>query len=342
MIMMNEGIDKVLQALLDTPHAKTVGTDYIYVRCPICGDSVKHTNHPHCSIWVHEGLPLIYHCWICESSGVVNHEFLKQLQIYDVKLYTAAAIFNKSHAKVLNNLKAVLKKGEARPLDIPEIRNKHSYKTEYIAKRLGIPFTNKSLEYLRVITSLSDFLELNALTPNRAWAEKMEMFEKHYVGFLTMDRTCIVFRAVDSSVKLRYIKYDIYNYKGIGFGDGCYAIPMRVDPMADRITFNMTEGIFDILGVFFHVNKANTDNQIYVAVCGSGYTRVVKSFLKKGFMTNLDINIYSDIDKDRDWYRPIADLSPWFHSINLFYNDTGEKDFGVPKDKIKVRKAVFR
>jgi hypothetical protein len=338
-----EEIDKVVKSLLDTPYAKVVGDEYIYIRCPICGDSQKHINHPHCSIWVKEGQPLIYHCWICEESGVVNHTFLKQVNIYDVKLYTALAKYNKSTAKALGrSTKNLLKKGEARPLDIPEIRDCHQYKIDYVSNRLGIPFTKKSLEYLRVITSLKDFLKINSLTPNKTWAEKLDMFENHYVGFLTMDRTCIVFRALTPDMKLRYIKYDIYNYKGLGFGEGCYTIPMRVDPLAETITFNMTEGIFDILGVFFHVHKANTENTIYVAVCGSGYTRVVKNFLKKGFMTNLDINIYSDLDKQRDWYQPISDLSPWFHSISLYYNDTGEKDFGVPKDKIKVRKAVFR
>lgn len=335
-------MNNVIQTLMDTPFAKVVDEHHIDIRCPICGDSQKHLNHPHCGIWIQEGQPLIYHCWICESSGIVNHNFLKQLNVYDPKIYTTVALFNKSNAKKLSQYKGLLKKGEARPLDIPEIRDIHQYKVDYISKRLGIDFTKKSLEYLRVITSIKDFLAINALTPNGAWAKNLDLFEKHYVGFLTMDRTCIVFRALSPDLKMRYIKYQIYNYKGLGFGEGCYTIPMQVDPMENQITFNMTEGIFDILGVFFHVNKANVKNQVYVAVCGSGYTRVVKTFLKKGFMTNLDINIYSDLDKSRDWYQPISDLAPWFRSINLYYNDTGEKDFGVPKEKIKVRKAVFR
>ena len=72
---LNDVIDK----LLDTPYACRKGDEYVYVRCPICGDSVKHRDKPHCNIWIKPLQPLIYHCWICEESGIVDREFLESM-----------------------------------------------------------------------------------------------------------------------------------------------------------------------------------------------------------------------------------------------------------------------
>ena len=82
MVMMFN-IRPLLKALLDTPYAKIEDDEHIYVRCPFCGDSRKHLDKPHCGIWIKNGQPLIYHCWICDESGVVNTNFLQSMNIYD-------------------------------------------------------------------------------------------------------------------------------------------------------------------------------------------------------------------------------------------------------------------
>ena len=155
-----------------------------------------------------------------------------------------------------------------------------------------------------------------------------------------MDKMSIVFRNIEKDPKIRYIKYPIFN--GLQLGETSYVIPMKADIMSPSINLNVSEGIFDILGVFFNIMKGNLKNNIYVAVTGSGYRRVIKYFLRKGFACNLNINIYSDNDKDIDWYSNILKDKYWFNDINIYYNGMeGEKDFGVTSDKIIIQKAVI-
>lgn len=336
-------LETVVKELLQTPYAKTYKDEYVYVRCPLCGDSVKHKTRPTCSIWIKPGQPLIYHCWICEESGIVSHSFLRDLNIYKTDVFSAAARYNKTTFREKTNVSKFVLPSKAKDLVVPKIRDTemNRFKLKYISARLGIPFTYEALEYLRVIPSIKDFLKLNYLSPNPDWVRSINKLDLYYVGFLTSDKTNIVFRDVTDTRKIKYLKYPIFH--GIDLGEMFYSIPMQIDVMSPEINMHVAEGIFDILGVFFHVMRADTKNNFYIAVCGSGYKRVLRYFLRKGFLTNLNVNIYSDSDKSFNWYNNLSDLRLWCNETNLFYNAMeDEKDFGVPKNKILIKKAVFR
>ena len=333
--------DYIIDQLLDTPYAKRQNNEYVYVRCPICGDSRKHLDGAHCSIWIKEGQPLIYHCWICESSGIVNSSFLQDLNIDNIDLFNVVSNYNRINEKRGKPSKYVVS-STTKDLLIPEIRvdENTQRKIDYVSKRIGINFTPKSLEYLRVITSLKDFLGLNGIAINPKWKKSFYYLEKSYVGFLTMDKMNIVFRNIEEGSEFRYIKYPIFN--GLQFGENSYVIPMKVDVLSSSINLNITEGVFDILSIFLNVMKGDLNNNIYVAVTGSGYRRVIKYFIKKGFIGNLNINIFSDNDKKVSWYDNIFKDNYWFNNVSIYYNGKeGEKDFGVPKERIIVRKAVI-
>ena len=332
--------ERIEDALLSTPYARRVGEEYIYVRCPLCGDSKKHLDKAHCSIWITDDKPLIYHCWICEESGIVTHSFLRDIGIISLEMFNAVGRYNKAAGSLENDAKFVIA-GKGYNLTIPKIRKRDERKVEYVSNRLNIPFTTKALEYLRVITSIRDFLEINELKPHSKFKHMIIRLDRDYVGFLTSDRSTIVFRAVGKDIEPRYFKYPIF--EGLLLTENCYTVPMSVNPMVNSIDLNITEGIFDILGVFFNVNKGKTENSIYAAVCGSGYMRIIKYFLSKGFIANLNLNIYSDSDKTFSGYTKVFRKSMWMKNINIFYNEfPGEKDFGVPADRIKVGKAVIR
>lgn len=335
-------IEEVVKFLLSLPYAKTYKDEYIYIRCPICGDSIKHRDKPHCAIWLKPGQPLIYHCWICENSGIVNNAFLKDLHVNDYQVMSAIGKYNKENfGDIKLGSAKFITPSKAKDIIIPKLRddNVTKRKIDYVRSRLNIEFTPRILEFFRCICSLKDFLKLNGIMPNKMYKKVIRIIENDYVGFLTTDKTTIIFRDITSRHKFRYIRYQVFN--GFNLSDTFYCIPTQADPMAPSIDLNITEGMFDILGVFFHVNKAVTDNSIYVAVGGSGYKKVLRYFLNKGFLTNLNLNIYSDADKPIDWYRDMLDdYDIWFKNINIYYNDSS-KDFGVPKDKISIRKAVF-
>ena len=332
-------LQNIIDALLETPYAKMQDSEHLYVRCPYCGDSRKHLDKAHCGIWIKIGQPLIFHCWICEESGIVNTNFLESLGIYDLSTINQISMFNKAgfgNKPVNSNW---MKRSEN--AIIPAIKDTeiNRIRLYYMQNRLGINFTYKSLEYLRVIFSIKDFLNINKITPNEEDKKRINLVEYNCIGFLSSNKELITARNFLNKIDFRYIKYKPFNTSS---EYQMYTIPAIVDPMKYNITLHLAEGTFDILGVFFNIMNKEMNNNIYAANNGSGYARTIEYFIKKGFMLNLDIRIYSDSDKNKYYYSNLIErFSPWVKSFRIFYNiKKGEKDFGVPKERIQLQEIV--
>ena len=325
-------IQNVIQLLEETPYAKWEDKEHLMVRCPICGDSKKHHDGAHCSIWVRSNEPLVYHCWICEEAGLVDRQFLLDKEIGDIDSTIQLEQFNRANSR-RSALTKRSKNGQVQNVEIPKIREEHNAKVEYLRNRLGINFTYEQLEALRVITSIKDFLQLNHAKVNKKYAWAIDQMERDYVGFLSSSKNYIIFRSINPNSKYRYINYRIFDY--IIGAEKFYTLPSQMNIMDNDVTIHLSEGIFDILSVAFNMGDKREGSHIYAAVCGSGYTRVLEYFLRKGFIKNLHVNIYSDLDKQPDFYNELLYLKEWYKDINILYNTyPGEKDFGVPRDKI--------
>lgn len=324
-------IENIIDALMELPYSARVDKDHLTVRCPICGDSKKHHDKSHCVIWHKAEQPLIYHCWICENSGLVDNSFLSSLGINDLHFLNLVHGYNKQYSKSIANTKISQSGDILVPINIPKLID--SPKLEYIRNRLEVNFSTESLEYLRVISSIKDFLELNKLDIHPKYKNWIPALEKDYVGFLSSSKGHIIFRSINPNSKFRYVVYRVF--QTVLPPTKFYTIPSKINIMEDKITLNISEGIFDILGVFFHVHNMDADNQIYAAVCGSGYKSVIEYFIKRGCIGNLNINIYSDLDKNKRFYSNLKSIKNWINDMDIYYNRTkGEKDFGVPRSKI--------
>jgi hypothetical protein len=136
----------------------------------------------------------------------------------------------------------------------------------------------------------------------------------------------------------RYEKYPIFY--SLDNTRQFYSIPNIIDILTPEYTeINIAEGVFDILGIFYHLKGGDRKNKIYVAVCGSGFNNVIKYLINLGvFGNNIILNIYSDSDKEVSHYKYIKkNLSVWFGEMNIYYNSIG-KDYGVHEEKIKLIK----
>ena len=340
---MLESINNVITALLDTPYAYKQGNEYLYIRCPLCGDSIKHTDKCHCSIWMQDDAPLIYHCWICESSGIVDENFLHLLYISDADINNTINLYNRSTiGKNKNRLKFLTMGKSNKDVLIPDIKGSEqtTLKKLYLYKRLGIEFDNELLKKLRIVFSIKDFLYLNNLNVLKRFEKSIYYLDKDYLGFLSCTKDNINFRSIASDSKLRYIRYNLY--EDVPLRERLYIIPTRMDLMADEINLHIAEGPFDILGIYFHIMNMNDENNIYAAVGGSAYKRAIRYFLRKGFISNLNLNIYSDKDKNIKFYKSLLkEYKVFLKGIRIFYNSKdGEKDWGVPKERIELKESV--
>lgn len=325
-------IQNVIQLLEETPYARWEDKEHLMVRCPICGDSKKHHDGAHCSIWVRNNEPLVYHCWICEDAGLVDRQFLVDKEIGDIDSTMQLEQFNRANSRRSASTKRT-KNGQVQNVEVPVIKEHHMNKVEYLRNRLGINFKLDQLEALRVVTSIKDFLEINKIEVNKKYEWCLEQLERDYVGFLSRSKNFIIFRSINPNSKFRYINYKVFEH--IVDAEKFYTIPSQPDIMDNDVTLHITEGIFDILSVAMNMGEKRKGTHIYSAVCGSGFPRVLEFFLRKGFIGNLTVNIYSDTDKKPGFYNNLLYLKGWYKDIKIIYNSyPGEKDFGVPSDKI--------
>ena len=325
------------QILLQTPYAKENGAKtHVLIRCPICGDSRKHHDATHCYVNIEGNKPVSYYCFKCSEGHFVSSSFLRSLNITDMNLIGAVWKYNKTF---LGNSKATGKfiiKAQKR--DIIPVYDKcvHEAKLRYVENRLGVELKYEDLPRFKIILSLEDFITMNAL-PLNTKSGMAYYLERDYVGFLSADTSYIVFRNTKED-KYRYVNYPVFSNSD-KWGSKAYILPSQFDIMANDIEFNVTEGVFDILGCYFNIKNQESKNTLYGAVNGAGYLGFIRKVLSLGFIDNLNINIYSDRDKSVGWYRSMDELKNLYKSLSIWYNHyPGQKDIGVPKEFIDVRK----
>lgn len=330
---------RVRNELLKLKSSSIVSPSQITVRCPFCGDSLKDLSHAHFNIKinVNENEPIMVYCFRCDIGGILTPSILRTLKINDLSLNSSLISYNKNSMGTINKTLGLINNNLEFSIPIPnENDSKTMLKKKYIEYRLGMTFTIEELIKMKVVFNLGEFLKvnnINSLTTNK---EKASLLHKDYVGFLTAKNEFINFRDITGNNK-RYEKYNVY--KNLDNTRKFYSIPNEINLMATKnITINIAEGVFDVLGIYYHLYEKENDNMIYTAVCGAGYISVLKYYIKMGVFGNVTINIYSDNDRVPQYYYDLKnELIDWVDSINLFYNDIG-KDYGVPKDKIKIKK----
>lgn len=323
----------------------TTGTQYV-VKCPFsfCDDARK-SNHGHFSIHidVNSDTPMLYRCFKCDSSGILNTHILEELGLYvNTELNDEIRKFNK---KIIKKNKYIDNSVENYQAPIYSYSILNDKKRKYINDRLGTEYTYEDLKDIKVILDIFEFMKANDIKviPNVEF-KYLKMINENYVGFLSTNNNCIVFRCIKKGVKLkRYIKV-VINPTNIN-GNTFYSIPNVIDLLyTDDIHIHITEGVFDILSVYSNLNENNKKNHFYYASCGFGYLTILRYLIFNGINSGLNIHIYSDKDKtDRDHRHYLfnkSNLSDWFKSIyihrNTYINESSiiEKDYGVPKEKI--------
>lgn len=328
--------EEVLSRLKEIRSFHNASLDQYAMRCPLCGDSKKDPSKTrfYIKLNTHDESPILYHCFNCESSGVLTPDILRSMSISDLGLNSRLLSFNKESKKAIIRRLGI--KNEKLRIKVPEVKctKRNMLKKKYIEDRIGVELTFKELLQLKCIFSLKDFGEVNSIDKFTVSADRAQRLNDDYVGFLTMNNEYINFRDITNSNKLRYDKYTIV--PGLIDTVKMYSIPNAVDVLTtESIVINIAEGVFDVLGIYYNIQNRNIANNIYTAVCGSGYMNVVRHYIRMGFIgDNITINIFSDSDKEPYFYKHVISYAKqWVGHVNLIYN-MKSKDYGVPKDDI--------
>ena len=345
----NEFIDMIKMIV---PHAKVVsGGREIVTRCPYCGDS-KNQRSAHFYISVptsHEELSF-YDCKraSCGTSGILDDKVLRKLGCNNSNLLVQLQTHNSKILKLPKYKR--LKSINIYPLKNVYLRqdNYNNDKLNYINNRLGSNYTFKDLMDLKIVFNLYDLINMNKLELTR---HKMvtDNLDRYFIGFISYDNSFCGMRKykdveLHKSVNKRYINYNLVNK--IDNSKNYYIIPTQIDVFNPTpIKIHIAEGQFDILSIYHNLNNDNNFQNIYIASGGKGYIQALEFILTEFGIVNYELHFYPDMDIDDMFFsdRIISVIKILPSDIYIHRNIyNGEKDFGVPSNRIKENVKVIR
>ena len=340
-----------VQALFnrDGIYTRRVNDTEFRTRCPFCGDSKKNENTGHFYIHVNveDNYPIQYHCFLCESGGVLQPSALQLMDIDDPSLKSGIATLCKTSTRL--DKKGIINEVQMTSFDykLPDI--KVGPKTKYIEGRLGLSdLPIEEFKKMKVITSLRDFCITNKIKKLTCSNQIAFKLEEKYVGFLSYGNSHILFRDITDTEELRWVKYPISSESSAN--RIFYSMESEIDIFTeDEITINLAEGVLDILSANYNLGYSGS-NTLNLCVSGKYYDSLILFLVNLGFIgSNITINIFADNDhtfnkKNKnnsttlEYYRKILkNYKHLFGKVNIWYN-LMSKDIGVPRDKIKLQR----
>lgn len=328
---------------IDTTATPRAGNTEITVRCPFCGDS-KNLKHQHLYISIPHSIDELsfYHCKLCSAKGIVDEEFLRKIGCYDSNLLVNVAKHN-------SEVMSMPKYKQLKSINIYPLHNKYitdgentKAKLNYINRRMGANFTYNDILALKIILNLKDVIRTNRLELTR-YPNICDQLDKYFIGFISYDNSFCTMRKVFDNVEVynsinnRYVNYHLLNK--IDESKNYYVIPTQYNILSNEpIKIHITEGAFDVLSVFYNLNRCNYKQSIYIASGGKSYYQALKFILEETGIINYELHIYPDKDvSDNEFDRLILNkigmlpCAIYIHR-NIFEN---EKDYGVPLNRIK-------
>lgn len=342
--MNNIDIKKEVISILqynDRSFRKVNDVQYV-TRCPFCGDSADlNKRHFYIRIGLNDNYLMVYKCFKCPAQGIVTADVLEYLGVTNKDVLNSIKQMNLSAEKFGNDISNNdTNDNFIYNYSLPEVTNN---KINYIENRLDIGLDLLDIKRFRVITSLRDFLIHNKIKSITCKPSMARLLERDYIGFLTHKKSHIIFRDITNKNKLRWYKYSITDSSTTNPIKDYYSIETDLNLFTDEnININLSEGIMDCISIYCNLHH-NNNNDLNIAVLGKDYYSTISDIIKKGLAgSNININIFSDKDHTFDtsieWYKKRLNIFRYIVGNIFIYYNSKDKDFGVPVDKIRIKK----
>lgn len=306
----------------------------ITIRCPFCGDS---RNIKHAHFGIKATAPHLYKCFKCHAAGIFTYRTLRLLKVHDVELsmYLADSTDEYFQNAKFKKVKSIKRGIMSLP---PYIDNAQQ---RYFERRMGIVLSEDDIVTYNMVSDFRKFFMINKMEryidiDNNQTKAMFKNIADNAIGFMSHDRNTISFRHIYGSF-MDNKRYFIQNITGADEIDKSFILNMPFDFTCDKFELIVTEGIFDIIGVFNHVyNKETKPNRIYMSINGKDFNSGIYKILRAGLL-DIDVFIYSDSDVSRRDYYDMLGTDDILKNLKyrLFYNKRG-KDFGVRKEEIEL------
>ena len=306
---------RLLEILVPGEYKRVSSVQYRLRECPKCGDRKFHL---YLKIDINTDEPILYKCFKCNSGGIVNESFLKQLGYDDIKMPEC------NYSKKLNM-------GEKVSNKIPEILvnvdDDIHIVSDYINERVGHIPSLTDLQYFHYVGNptkyVNDFLGNDYISSikNRVW---FQMTNGNIIG-----------RTLNDNDSMRWLKYKTTKTRGAGL----YKLAIPVD-LYQPIHVLIAEGVMDVIGLYY--NYHDTENNIYIGTMGKDYVKGIKYILDKGiFGDSVYIKIFKDPDVPVNKIWIDDSLKSLFKRVDIYENCSGN-DYGVRPELFDIHKVINR
>lgn len=318
--------DSFIAYLQDVLNCKPkITSKNIIVQCPWC-EFGQSKDHYHLHISLEAPIFNCFHAGCTGKSGNIR-KLIKKLEGYDIsdKFIDKDAIQKNKKQKTL-----LVSENKTSSLYLPEINTSmFPLKEMYLNKRfkfINLPFT----QIKGLVFDVYEFISKNNITITESIFRMKDYLQSNFVGFVTENKTMVVFRNIDESHSMRYFKLRIQDSV---FTD--YYKLNGNNTTSKKII--LAEGIFDIFSDYlFNITGLKDNIKLYASVLSSKYIALIKSIIFHEQVFHPDVIILSDNGIKLEEYKKMKKYNnSIINSLTIYYNKTG-KDFNdTPVNPVK-------
>ena len=305
------------ESLLETGLFHKIPSDPAQYRCkpcPFCGDT---RGKMYVRIDLTNDIPVLYHCFVCNESGVMNKTFLDYFDLGDTLRIPKQTYRKKLDVATVSTVVQQISCVETDDVQMV---------SEHIHDRIGVYPTLQQLQTFQYVGNPFQYVK-DYLEP--------EIQSDYYLkrrSWFKLTNGNITGRSYQKDDTMRWMRYQTKNC----VGRGLYTMKDRLD-LYRPINVCITEGIMDAIGLFMHHHVSNA---FHIAVLGKDYSVGLRHMLNMGvFGDSINIRIYKDADVDINRIRIHPDLRKLFKRIDVYQN-TLANDYGVTEDKFDIVKMT--
>ena len=343
--MISNDKAELLGALQRCSYCQPVGEIRVKTRCVLCGDSHKDPNKKRLYIICDPDDPgeaVKYICFNCGEYGMLTPEMLSMIVGDDYELIQLLKRINRTAHDDSGTLRVnKYKNNREIKVDIPPPRKTQVTvkKIKYLNNRIGYPIPIEDYPRLKLIFNVSEFLEMNKIMVQSKYKKFLPLYDRDYVGFLSVKNEYIILRDITGKNDFRYVKFNIFGMESNAHS--FYTIRNGINTLStEPIKIIAAEGPLDILSIVYNIYGGIIPDCIFMSTNHGAFYNPLLYYINKGIVgSNVYVEIYKDSDSIMNYKLLQNQLRIDTENFKVFRNSIG-KDFGVPKEEFRIEEEI--
>lgn len=342
---MNNDKSELLGALQRCHYCQPVGEVRVKTRCVLCGDSHKDPNKKRLYIICDPNDPsesVKYICFNCGEYGELTPEMLSMIVGDDYDLIQLLKRINKCAHSDSGTLKVnKYRNNKEINVIIPPPRRTQTTvkKINYLNERIGYQIPIEDYPRLKLVFSMSEFLEINKIMVQSKYKKFIQLYDRDYVGFLSVKNEYVILRDITGENDFRYVKFNLFGMESNAHS--FYTIKNGVNTLSQEpIKIIAAEGPIDILSIVYNIYGGIIPDCIFMSTNHGAFYNPLLYYINKGIVgSNVYLEIYRDSDSIMNYELLKKQIRVYTKNYRVFHNAIG-KDFGVPPVEFELEEEI--